>query len=583
MAALSVALGGSYAAVGQQGSSRPAIDINAPATLRATIGEAGRKSLPIESLPDVHGLDLSEPAKTKLRLSRRSPAKVQPAPLASKGPALMMPGLVEPSDAPLADVLPAREEPATQGEAPPAAPEQFQPEWRPSGKVAKVREETAAPQAPSTLKSDNAKPLVVKQPPTNEAKPAKPKVIAKQDEDTKRQQQAAPLKQDSVAADEVTPEPADIEPAQPLKPLTRNQIYLRNKMRKVLSYYYRQQLNSHEHDTWEAMHMMLAYGLHSRIKAGGPQGESMTAIGWLCYNNPCKSKQLMILNDEGEIRAQYGVGLQGHMGQFLAMLAQCNVDPSYPIRVDGKEFTIRDLIEAEKKTCYPNTELTFKLIALMHYLPSDSQWVNDRGEQWNIEKLIEEELKQPIRGAACGGTHRLGGLTLAVRKRQARGEPVEGVWLQAKQFTEKYEQYLYRLQNPDGSFSTEWFRGPGRESDIDRRCRTTGHLLEWALYQAEDDQLTSYRLVKATNYLTNLLYSNSDNAWEIGPQAHALHALSLYDQRVFQPHDKARPMAKSDDNGADKPKWVADSQRMRTIPRQEKSADRSKGGWWWNR
>ena len=134
---------------------------------------------------------------------------------------------------------------------------------------------------------------------------------------------------------------------------------------------------------------------------------------------------------QSELRAKHGVGLQGHMGQFLAMLAQCQVSPDYPIRVGKREFTIEDLIEAEKETCYPKSELTFKLIALMHYLDSDDTWVNDQGAKWDIPRLIREELAQPIRGAACGGTHRLSGLSLAARTRVRRGEPLDGEYLRA--------------------------------------------------------------------------------------------------------------------------------------------------------
>ncbi len=342
---------------------------------------------------------------------------------------------------------------------------------------------------------------------------------------------------------------APVEPktvAQPLRPLTRNELLLRNKMRKVLGYYYRQPLNSAQHDTWEVMHSVLAYGLDSQIRQGGPRGESITAIGWLCYNKPCKNKQLLRINEEGEVRALYGVGLQGHMGQFLAMLAQSNVDRNYPIVVDGKNFTIQDLIAAEQKTCYADTELTFKLISLMHYLPSDTTWLNDRGETWSIERLIEEELKQPIRGAACGGTHRLAGLSLAARKRQLRGEPVTGVWGQAAEFTESYEQYAFRLQNSDGSFSTQWFKGSGSERDIDRRIKTSGHILEWLIYQSTDEELDGSRMVRGVNYVTNLLYGNSDHEWEIGPQCHALHALQLYNQRKFVPYDNAQMADRSE-------------------------------------
>lgn len=523
-------------------------DFTRPTTLGPTASGPAAIPLPIESLRAVHGLDLESPAKISLPALLESAATKRRA---SEPEQLQMPALVAPLNQPLRV---ARRSDDTQLEQPPAAPEEFKPEWRSSSKKPGVEKlvEDAAPAAPLVEPNEPAKTKPVAPKPAGD-KSKKPDNQAKAQTKSKEPaaQSAEPAKPKTAATKSESNEVADTEalaevtPEKPLRPLTRNQIYLRNKLRRVLTYYYRKPLNSRDHDAWEAMHGMLAYGLHSRIRAGGPRGESMTAIGWLCYNNACKRKQLMRLNDEGEIRAQYGVGLQGHMGQFLAMLAQCNVDRTYPIRVSGKEFTIEDLITAEKVTCYPNTELTFKLIALMHYEPSDSQWVNDRGEAWSIERLIEEELKQPVRGAACGGTHRLGGLSLAVRKRQRRDEPLDGQFLKAAQFTKRYEQYAFRLQNSDGSFSTEWFRGPGRERDIDRRCRTSGHLLEWLLYQIEDEQLTSNRTVRGVNYLTNLLYSNSKNEWETGPLCHALHALALYDQRVFKPYDKPEQTAKA--------------------------------------
>jgi hypothetical protein len=332
--------------------------------------------------------------------------------------------------------------------------------------------------------------------------------------------------------------PLDDEPAaKPLPPLSRNMRYLRNKVRRVLKGYYNKPLNSRDHDPWEMMHGMLAYGLHSQVRQDGPRGQLITSVGWLCYNKPCKGLTLLYVTPNGELRAKYGVGLQGHMGQFLAMLAQCKVSPEYPIRVGQSEFTIHDLVEAEQKTCYQKEELTFKLISLMHYLESDAKWVNDQGVEWDIQKLIREELAQPIRGAACGGTHRLAGLSLAARTRVARGEPLDGEFARAAAYVQKYHNYAFRQQNRDGSLSTEWFRGRGDEDDIDRRVKTTGHILEWLIYSLSDEELQYSRTVNAVNYLANLLYSNYDHEWEIGPRSHAIHALALYDERVFQPYD----------------------------------------------
>jgi hypothetical protein len=335
-----------------------------------------------------------------------------------------------------------------------------------------------------------------------------------------------------------------VEPLKaPLPPMTRNMQNLRNKVRTVLKAYYNKPLNSRDNDTWEMMHGMLAYGLDSHLREGGPKGDLITAVGWLCYNKPCKGLTLMYVTPEGELRAKQGAGLQGHMGQLLAMLAQCRVSPDYPIKVGQHDFTVRDLIEVEKKTCYEKTELTFKLIGLMHYLNSDDRWVNDQGMEWDIPKLISEELAQPIRGAACGGTHRLSGLSLAARTRVRRGEPLDGEFAKASEFVERYHNYAFQMQNPDGSLSTEWFRGKGDDDDIDRRVKTTGHILEWLCYSLSDDQMRSNRVFAATNYLASLLYTNSDHEWEKGPIGHAIHALRLYDERMLQPYDNAENVA----------------------------------------
>lgn len=334
---------------------------------------------------------------------------------------------------------------------------------------------------------------------------------------------------------EVTPDPGP--PVEALRPLTRNEIRLREKVRRVLKMYYRRPLNSRDHDPWEMMHGMLAYGVHSRLLQHGPQGKPITAVGWLCYNKACKGKTLLYTTPEGELRARWGVGVQGHYGQFLAMLAQCRVARNYPMRVDGREFTIDDLIEAEKVTCHEDDELTFKLIALMHYCPSDERWVNDQGATWDIRRLIREELRQPIRGAPCGGTHRLAGLSLAARTRVKRDEPLDGEFLQAKEFSDRYRRYAFQFQNSDGSLSTNWFRGRGDEEDINRRIKTSGHILEWLLYSSEDEELHDRRIFRAVNYLSNILYSNYNHDWEVGPLCHAVHALVVYDERLFQKYD----------------------------------------------
>ena len=337
---------------------------------------------------------------------------------------------------------------------------------------------------------------------------------------------------------ELYQEAAETAPRRALRPLSRNQIALRDKVRQVLKHYYDRPLNTGNRSPWEIMHGMLAYEVHSRVLQGGPTGDPITAVGWLCFNQPCKGRTLLYLNQDGDLRVKVGPALQGHHGQLLALLAQARVRADYPMKVEGRDFTVSDLIEMEKLTCYPKTELTFKLIGLQRYLEMDARWLNDQGMQWDFPRMLREEMAQPVRTAACGGTHRLSGLILTVKKRQRLGLPIDGDYAAAQKFVANYQNYAYRLQNDDGSFSTEWFKGPGAEADIDRRLKTTGHQLEFLIYAAEEEQLTHFRMVKAVNYLTNIMWANRTRDWEAGPLGHAIHALVLYDRLVFEPHDQ---------------------------------------------
>ncbi len=72
-------------------------------------------------------------------------------------------------------------------------------------------------------------------------------------------------------------------------------------------------------------------------------------------------------------------------------------------------------------------------------------------KKWNIAKLIEEELAQPIVGAACGGTHRLMGADLCgAIEGPSKGLPITGQFLRASSFTTDFIPYAFHLQNPDG-------------------------------------------------------------------------------------------------------------------------------------
>jgi hypothetical protein len=314
--------------------------------------------------------------------------------------------------------------------------------------------------------------------------------------------------------------------------LTPELIALRDKIRNVLKLYQTRQLNTRDHTPWEVMHAFVAFNKFTQIRRDGPAGPQVNAIDWMLQGGRFRGQQMLTL-ERGRPHAQEGVGVQGHPAQLLAILAQSRVPPETPMRIGGRSFTVLDLIDEEKLTCRTGSELTFKLISLSHYLSSDAEWQSRDGQTWSIPRLLKAEIQAPIRGAACGGTHRLFGISYAYQLREQEGKAVDGEFARAKQYMESYRQYAWSLQNPDGSFSTEWFARRGNRPDIDRKIQTTGHILEWLVQSLSEEQLRDLSTVKSVDFLATSLANDPNRPWSIGPLGHALHALVIYNERVF--------------------------------------------------
>jgi hypothetical protein len=88
------------------------------------------------------------------------------------------------------------------------------------------------------------------------------------------------------------------------------------------------------------------------------------------------------------------------------------------------------------------------------------------------------------------------------------------------------------LQNPDGSFSTEWFNRPANSSDTARKLQTTGHILEWLAWSLPEDELRDPRVIKSVEFIATMLAEQPNHDWSVGPLGHALHALAIYDKRL---------------------------------------------------
>jgi hypothetical protein len=278
---------------------------------------------------------------------------------------------------------------------------------------------------------------------------------------------------------------------------------------------------------WAVMHAILPFGADYELQHGS---QKVNAIGWMCHNGTCRTQRIFTPSKTGFI-PNVGGGVQGHQGQFMAIMAQSGVPLDYPIQVGANKFRMEDLVRYEMATCKEKSELTFKLIGLSYYLDSKKQWRTSDGKVWSIPKLIDEELSQPIVGAACGGTHRLMGYTFAVKQRVAQGLPIDGQFARADKFVKDYVAYTWKLQNADGSFSTAWYERRADEPNDERKVQTTGHMLEWLMYTIPDRDINDPRVQRSIDFLLSRIYDNKDYKWPIGPRGHATRAIALYESR----------------------------------------------------
>lgn len=318
-----------------------------------------------------------------------------------------------------------------------------------------------------------------------------------------------------------------------------------NRVNQALEFYLENPETTAARSPWAVMHALLAFG--SDYELIGPNNKRVNAIGWMCHNGLCKTQRIFTPRGNSFI-PNVGGGVQGHQGQFLAILAQCQVPPDYPIQIGDQKFTVEDLVLYEMATCREKSELTFKLIGLSYYLDSDKQWRSNDGKVWSIQKLIQEELAQPVVGSACGGTHRLMGYSFAIKQRVLQGHPLQGQYLRAAKFINEFIEYTWQLQNPDGSFSTNWFEARGNEPNVERKVQTTGHMLEWLLFTVSDSDVKSKRVEKAIDFLMANIYDNRQLKWPIGPRGHAERALALYHKRLTEILSEPEESVESEEN-----------------------------------
>ena len=131
---------------------------------------------------------------------------------------------------------------------------------------------------------------------------------------------------------------------------------------------------------------------------------------------------------------------QGHQDQFVAEMVEWNVDPNRVFMVNGKKHHFIEFINESqaRASVKDNQELDWAVPIIGQYTRTDAEWTNRAGDVLRLEDLLRKELDQPLDAAACGGTHRLFGMTWVYHQHLSEGGKTDGVW---KEIADKIAQY----------------------------------------------------------------------------------------------------------------------------------------------
>ena len=295
---------------------------------------------------------------------------------------------------------------------------------------------------------------------------------------------------------------------------------------------------SRSNSPWQIGHGLMALRDDYTLIA---DGRRVRALDWIASGPTFKGEPWFVRGRYGPKAHEYSgtmYDFEGHPNQILAFMAMSDLPTTFVLRDgNGRPFTIADWIETAKQEVRLNRveEVTWTLWAFSVYLDSETRWYNARREIWSMDRLVQEELKSRPEKHACGGTHGLYALASARNARLQEGKQLRGHWLLAHEKVGRYAALARQLQNPDGSFSDNYFKGRSHQRDLVTRIGSSGHTLEFlmmALPQSELDR--PWVRAGVGRVATDLLAGRRAEVGgkAVGGMYHAVHALKLYRERT---------------------------------------------------
>lgn len=314
---------------------------------------------------------------------------------------------------------------------------------------------------------------------------------------------------------------------------------LRELLDEVLDFTAERRLSADEHAAWQILHGVLAYGKDFKVWVNG---ELTPALDWAMNGGDLRG-WTMRPTDQGllaVLEAGTKTG-QGHEDQWFAIISQCGVGPEDPIIVRGAEYHVADIVRQSQWNVREGMEGSWTIIGLSAYLSDHDTWQSHDGTEWNLERLVASEAKQGLAESACGGSHRLIGLSMALNRHLDAGGEVDGAWADADRKIQDAIEKARQFQHPSGALSSSYFERASYSPDVAVQINKTGHTLEFLVLAMTDEQLHEPWVTRAATYLCRLFQQTRDLPIECGSLYHAAHGLQLYRLRRFGPREFAEP------------------------------------------
>ena len=315
---------------------------------------------------------------------------------------------------------------------------------------------------------------------------------------------------------------------------------LQQKIAKVLSQNLDNRLlDSDRNAAWQVFHGLLAYGSELPMQVGD---RKELALDFLLDGGTLEGWELSpgtkLPNGRTGVRSHVeanGFSSQGHVDQWLAILAQLNVPADRVVKIANREFTIADWANQSQFDVPQNPlqEFSWTIIASMHYFPDRLEWVGIDNTPVSLATLVQFEADQDVNDSACGGSHRLMSLAKAVEFAEQRNLTQQPAFAAARTKLQSNLETMRRYQNSDGTFSTNYFERPGTSADLSLMISATGHQLELAAFALPQEKLEQPWMQNAARRFCELSEATADQPLECGGLYHGLNGLRIYHNRLW--------------------------------------------------